>query len=175
MASRGFSEQECGSDGNCLYRSAARGLRCYNFNPTRHRDLRLLVTAHIREYEKQYMEHESWGLCELIKAHLGLDCDPDFVNVSRQLPLALAKMEANKHWAESEFELRAIADATGATVVKISANPGISHQPRWEPSTLTGKGATADQPVVYLIHYHLFHFSAGFPDRRQGRRQRQWR
>ena len=68
----------------------------------------------------------------------------------------------DKHWAESEFEVRAIADAFGVTVGKVSASPGVA-QIRYEPSSTTGvEGAGAEQPVIHLVHYHGLHYRAGF-------------
>jgi hypothetical protein len=161
VASQGFTEQECGADGNCLYRSAARQLREYDFRLGRHRDVRLRVVAYIREHRAHYMEHAHEGLVDLVRAHLELEYDE--VKLDDLLEPCLELMEEDTHWAESEFELRAIADAFGATVVKVSASPDVALV-RYEPDSMSGISAVADQPVIHLVHYHGLHYRAGFAD-----------
>jgi hypothetical protein len=161
VASQGFTEQECGADGNCLYRSAARQLREYDFRLGRHRDVRLRVVAYIREHRAHYMEHAHEGLVDLVRAHLELEYDE--VDLDALVEPCLELMEEDKHWAESEFELRAIADAFGATVVKVSASPDVALV-RYEPDSMSGISAVADQPVIHLVHYHGLHYRAGFAD-----------
>ena len=161
VASQGFTEQECGADGNCLYRSAARQLREYDFRLGRHRDVRLRVVAHIREHRAHYMEHAHESLVDLVGTHLELEYDE--VDLDALLEPCLDLMEEDKHWAESEFELRAIADAFGATVVKVSASPDVALV-RYEPDSMSGIGAVADQPVIHLVHYHGLHYRAGFAE-----------
>jgi hypothetical protein len=161
VASQGFTEQECGADGNCLYRSAARQLREYDFRLGRHRDVRLRVVAYIREHRAHYMEHAHEGLVDLVRAHLELEYDE--VDLDALVEPCLELMEEDKRWAESEFELRAIADAFGATVVKVSASPDVALV-RYEPDSMSGISAVADQPVIHLVHYHGLHYRAGFAD-----------
>mgnify|MGYP002632086098 CR=1 FL=1 len=161
VASQGFTEQECGADGNCLYRSAARQLREYSFRVGRHRDVRLHVVEHIRNHQELYKEHAHEGLIDLVRAHLKLEYDA--VDLGELLEPCLEVMEKDQQWAESEFELRAIADAFGATVVKVSASPGVGLV-RYEPSSMSGIGAVAEQPVIHLVHYHGLHYRAGFAD-----------
>ena len=106
-----------------------------------------------------YKEHAYESLVDLVRAHLELDDDD--VDLDTHLTPCLEVMAKDKHWAESEFELRAIADAFGATVVKVSASPDVAHV-RYEPSSMLGIGAVADQPVIHLVHYHGLHYRAGF-------------
>lgn len=107
------------------------------------------------------MEHAHEGLVDLVRAHLELEYDE--VDLDALVEPCLELMEEDKRWAESEFELRAIADAFGATVVKVSASPDVALV-RYEPDSMSGISAVADQPVIHLVHYHGLHYRAGFAD-----------